>query len=433
MDPIIRKMFDALRDERKAADAAWTAFDGARSEVKSSDVDVTDPAVFQRLDDLHKEYAAHADSVKGLEDKLEAAHAWAGKQAEPAAEPEARKGRETAGSRFIASDGYKGLVGSGVLNVDRAAIAMLPTEVISKSEFKTLITGEDDNQAGAFVVADRMSGLSVPLLRETPRVAGLITVGTTNSDSVEWIEQTQRTNAATETDEGDLASESAVEYYVRNTPVQEVTHFIPVTRRALADAGIMRTLIDSELRDGIAERIDDVLLNGDGQSPNFGGILGTTGIGDLPFNESIADSIHNGITSIRLAFLEPDAILMHPEDFEQVRLSKTTGNGDYLFGAPALAGATTLWGLPVIQTTRIDAGTALVGAFRRGAAMWMREGVSVAASDSHDDYFLRRKVALLASMRAAFTVMRPGAFAAVATAASAPGGGGGGGGGGGES
>lgn len=410
-------MFDALRDERKAADAAWTAFDEARSAVKSDGQDPTDASVFERLDALHKEYAVHADSVKSLETKLEAAHSWAGEaKATPfAEEPSAKQqGRKGAGDRFIESAAYKGLVGSGVLSVDRAPISVLPTEVLSKSEFKTLVTGLDDEQAGSFITAQRLPGLSIDLLRETPRIAGLITVGTTNSDAIEWVEQTARTNSAAETAEGDAAPESAVEYTVRTTPVEEVTHFIPVTRRALADAGIVRTLLDSELREGINERIDDVLLNGSGASPNLTGILNTSGVGFQDINgDSLMDAIHKAMTTIRLSYLEPDAILMHPADFETIRLSKTGVSGDYLFGSPAIAGGTTLWGLPVVTTTRIQEGTTLVGGFRRGAAMWVREGLSVAASDSHDDYFLKRKVALLASMRAAFTVMRPGAFCVV--------------------
>ena len=411
-------MFDALRDERKAADVAWTAFDEARSAVKSDGQDPTDAATFERLDALHKEYASHADSVKSLEAKLEAAHAWAGEaKASPFATEQApaiSNDRQTAGDRFIGSAAYKGLVDSGVLNVDRAPISVLPTEVLSKSEFKTLVTGLDSEQGGAFITGLRLPGLSVDLLRETPRVAGLITVGTTGTDAVEWVEQTARTNSATETAEGDSAPESAVEYIVRTTPVEEITHFIPVTRRALADAGIVRTLLDSELREGINERVDDVLLNGSGASPNLPGILNTGGIGFQDIGgDSLLDAIHKAMTTVRLAYLEPDAILMHPADFETIRLSKTGVSGDYLFGSPAIAGGSTLWGLPVVTTTRISEGTTLVGGFRRGAAMWVREGLSVAASDSHDDYFLKRKVALLASMRAAFTVMRPGAFCIV--------------------
>ena len=56
--------------------------------------------------------------------------------------------------------------------------------------------------------------------------------------------------------------------------------------------------------------------------------------------------------------------------------------------------------------------TALVGDFRQ-AVLWEREGVSLAVSDQHADYFVRNLLAILAEMRAAFGVLDPEAFCTV--------------------
>jgi hypothetical protein len=48
------------------------------------------------------------------------------------------------------------------------------------------------------------------------------------------------------------------------------------------------------------------------------------------------------------------------------------------------------------------AGTALVGDFRSGSTLWVREGVQVVASDDHSTFFVDRKVAIAAETRVAF-------------------------------
>jgi hypothetical protein len=57
-------------------------------------------------------------------------------------------------------------------------------------------------------------------------------------------------------------------------------------------------------------------------------------------------------------------------------------------------------------------GTGLLG-YWPDATLWVRSGVSLSVSDSHSDYFTKRQVAILAEMRGAFSVQRPGAFCKV--------------------
>jgi len=50
------------------------------------------------------------------------------------------------------------------------------------------------------------------------------------------------------------------------------------------------------------------------------------------------------------------------------------------------------------------------------AVIWDREETTVTMTDSHEDYFVRNMVAVLAEERLAFAVTRPTAFVKVATA-----------------
>jgi HK97 family phage major capsid protein len=103
---------------------------------------------------------------------------------------------------------------------------------------------------------------------------------------------------------------------------------------------------------------------------------------------------------------------MHPTDYETVRLGKDA-NGNYIFGPPNSAAAITMWGLPIVRSTLIGQGTALVGAYRQAATLWVREGIAISATDSHSDWFIRNVTAIKADMRVAFAVTRPTAFCTV--------------------
>jgi HK97 family phage major capsid protein len=85
----------------------------------------------------------------------------------------------------------------------------------------------------------------------------------------------------------------------------------------------------------------------------------------------------------------------------------------YLLGPASQATSRTIWGFPAVVSSVFPNDTALVGAYKTGAIAWVRDGVSVRASDSHEDFFTRRMVALLAEMRAAFAAWQPRAFCEV--------------------
>ena len=73
------------------------------------------------------------------------------------------------------------------------------------------------------------------------------------------------------------------------------------------------------------------------------------------------------------------------------------GNGAQVSSTPFAAAA--LWGMPVITSTVVGAGTALLGSFNQGAHIWRRSGVSVEASNSHGSLFVQNLVALRAEER----------------------------------
>jgi HK97 family phage major capsid protein len=415
----------------KEAEAAtkWVEFDTLRKSAVDEGVDFTkDADAFKKLDEASKGYDTLRDEVATMKENWGRLVAMAA-EGEPGSPFKADQGpvdldtlkRSKAwGEMVVESDIYKNLIKSGRLDNSASPIGSLDgVKVASRQQVKSLLTGASDTSAGAFVFPDIQSEW-VGLPRRPLTLAGLVTVGTTNSDTVEWVEQDTRTNNAAETAEatatGDgsgAAPESATTFVVRNTVTEDITHFIPATRRAIADAEQLQTIINSEVGDGVRERLDTQMASGDGSSPNLRGIYNTSGILTRALGtDSRSDAVHKSITQIRLGFFEPTAVGIHPTDYQSIRLEKDA-NGNYIYGPPSQAGPPTIWGLTPVVSPVFTQGTPIVGNYAMGATLWLREDLMVALSDQHSDYFVRRMVAVLGVLRAAFGVKRPKCFGTV--------------------
>src|SRR5690606_20295089 len=99
-------------------------------------------------------------------------------------------------------------------------------------------------------------------------------------------------------------------------------------------------------------------------------------------------------------------------DWQIVRLLRTA-DGLYIWGNPSEAGPERIWGLQVTQGDILAQGTAIVGDFANFSELAVRQGLEVKVSDSHDDYFVKGKLAIRADMRAALLWYRPAAFCSI--------------------
>jgi HK97 family phage major capsid protein len=259
----------------------------------------------------------------------------------------------------------------------------------------------------------------VPILRRQLRLPNLVTVAATNEESVVYSQQTTRTSAAAETAFGNAYGEGAAAYAKVTTNVQSIGQFVACYREQANDATQFQTVIGGSLSEDVMLRLETQMLVGDGTGSNLKGIHATAGIASVRRNgtasERRIEAVHRAITTVRLAFREPTAILMHPTDAEVMLFEKTgssaDGNFTFLGAAGNAAGdaPATVWGVPLIVSTAATQGTAVV-AFWGDATLWIREGAHIRLSDAHSDFFTRRQVAVIGEIRAAFSVERPGTF-----------------------
>ncbi|MGW1998589.1 phage major capsid protein [Embleya sp. NPDC001921] len=298
--------------------------------------------------------------------------------------------------------------------------------------YKSLVTGLSDTSGGAFVQND-YRGLQVmtEAFQRPLRLRDVVTNGTTTSDTVEYVRMTSITNNAAPVAEatssaaptapggagalvnaagGGYKPESALAAAKVTTPVRTIAHWIPVTKRALSDAAQIRTLIDAFLRYGLEEELEDQMISGDGTGENFDGLGNVSGVQAQAWDTNALTTTRKAKTKVRLVGRSiANAYLFNPADLEAIDLLQDN-EARYYFGGPAGTGsAGTLWGVPVIETEAVPAGTGYVGDFRK-AILWDREQASISVTDSHADFFVRNLVAILAEMRAAFGIIQPNAF-----------------------
>ena len=161
----------------------------------------------------------------------------------------------------------------------------------------------------------------------------------------------------------------------------------------------------------MALSIENEVIAGSGTAPHLRGITNTAGIGSVAYAVSGLDTIASALASLEGANTTATGIAVNPSDFWAMRVLREGGaTGAYLVGDPTLGGPTTLWGVPLVRSTGVTAGTAIVGNWTQ-ATLVVREGSTIAWADAHSDLFVRNQAILRVESRVAFFVGRPAAFA----------------------
>lgn len=281
----------------------------------------------------------------------------------------------------------------------------------------------------------RLPGVFSPDLREL-RIRDLFANGRTDTNMIEFVKETSRTNNAAEVAEATslttgLKPESGFTLATDSAPVRTIATLIYITRQALEDASQMATYIDQLLRRFVEEREDRQLLLGDGVSPNLRGLNATGGILNLNgayFTTTMPnklDRLRRAKTRVRIAGRgRVSAYILNPENLEEFELMKTNataGNNEYAalgggpFGGPA---GRTIWGTPFVESedTPVNIAWAVDG---RAAAVFDRMDAKIYITDSNRDLFERNIITILCESRLAFPVFRPETIAKVDLAAEA--------------
>src|SRR5436190_8546798 len=334
------------------------------------------------------------------------------------------------GGAFISSPEYQNVKPGGrQKRTITLETNILPTDLAKRATY----SGSGDSLTGY----DRVP-VVVELGQQQPMVADLFMQAQTSSPTVRFMREVTYTNAADWTTEGDEKPEASFDLEEVDGSVRKAAIWSKVTDETLEDFSDIRPYIDQRLAFMLRTKIDSDLLNGSGTAPAIAGLLGTSGIqtAEMASNTAVklAEAIMNAITLVRtVGFFEPDAVVMHPNDYQKLRLA-TDGNTQY-YGGGFFQGQYgngyndpgSIWGLRIVQTTaiaEIDLATPaagnkgpIVGAFKLGGAVYYRNGVSIEATNTDQDDFIMNLTTIRAEQRLALAVYRRKAFCGIINAA----------------
>ena len=318
------------------------------------------------------------------------------------------------GQSFIESQAYKSWhnrlsnqsAGIEIPVIGAPGLMSLPgTREAMKATFTT--------SGSTFTQYDRQPGL-VLLGQQRLTVADLLAQGQTTMNTIRYPQEDTFTNAATTVSEGGTKPEATWDTSEADAPVRKIAVVSKVSDEMFQDFPLIRDYINERMPFMVRQTEEAQLIGGDGIAPNILGILNVTTIQTQATGaDTNPDAIYKAIVKVRtVGFFEPDAVVIHPNNWTPIRLLKTT-TGEYVWGAPSEAGPERIWGLYVDVTTGITANTGLVGAFKLGGQVFYREGVRIEATNSNSDDFVKNLISIRCELREALAVYRPKAFCKV--------------------
>lgn len=291
-------------------------------------------------------------------------------------------------------------------------------EFVKSEQFKQLMAGQ--TQRARFEVKNTVtSGSTTVFPQQNPAIIRgnfapltireLFRSIPVTSNMVNSLRELSWTNDAAEVSQGAAKPESDLTFEQYNVPITTVAHWIKVSNQLLADAPAIVAYIDTRARDGLAQRIDAQLLNGNGTSPNLSGLTDsgnftayTATSGDL-----LVDAINRAKYALWATGNMPDTVVVNPADWGAMeRTRESFGGGQYLYGAPGTMAGYNPFGLRIVLSNNMLAGKFLVGAIDASAVLYTRQGATVEMGYVNAD-FTNNLVTIRVEERLGLGVERP--------------------------
>lgn len=250
-------------------------------------------------------------------------------------------------------------------------------------------------------------------------IEDLLTSIPTSSNAIDWVRENVFTNNAAEATEGAQLAQSSITFTPGTMPVQNVGHFIKITRQLAMDNAALAAYINRRMVYGVNLRVENQIVAGNGATPNLNGLTNSgnftahgysaaalTALGLSPTNRF--DLIGKMMGDCALADYPADVVILNTGDWWTMRLAKDS-QGRYILGDPGSAVAPSLFGRPVVASNAMTADSVWVGSLSQAATKHDREGITVDLSDSDENNFQLGLVSIRAMRRLALTVEKPAA------------------------
>jgi len=278
---------------------------------------------------------------------------------------------------------------------------------------------EPGNFGGSFVIApDRLPGYFAPPLRPI-HIREFINQSITESNIINYSQETEWSDGSGSTAQGSAAGQSDFTLTAQQVVLQKINSYFTIAKEMLEDTPVTENYIRTRGVGRLLMFEDVALLTGNGVAPNQYGInpvaaayAGLPIPGTTPTNINYYDVLMEAVTQAKVSYYRPNYIIVHPNDYNTILLSRDT-YGRYQFmqniEAPG-AGGFYIGGALLVENTAQVQGTFTVGDFEQGATMFTRDEVEITFSNQHVDNFIKGYVTVMVEERIANAIYRPSAF-----------------------
>jgi HK97 family phage major capsid protein len=321
-------------------------------------------AAIEKFEGQLKEKGTVDTEVKGevreLSDKFKELQSSMIDMAQKQTSAQGEVAHKSAAEEFVASQQYKDLVAG---NTQRARI-----------EVKNTVTS-----TGNTVFPDQRPGV-IPGSFQPLSVRQILRTIPVTSNMVNSLREASFTNSAAEVSQGAAKNESDATFEQYNVPITTVAHWLKISNQLLADAPAVVAYIETRLRDGLAQRVEAQLINGNGTSPNLSGFTdsGNFTAYTATSDDLLVDAINRIKYTMWAAGNMPDTVIVNPADWGAMERTREGSNsGTYLYGTPGMNAGMNPFGLNVVLSHYLAAGKVIVGRMSDAAVLYARSGAVV--------------------------------------------------------
>lgn len=238
-------------------------------------------------------------------------------------------------------------------------------------------------------------------------VADYFTSVTISGNAITYFLQGEYEGVPAVTAEGAKKPQNSTSFAGTTLPLSKIAAYIKETDEILYDAPFLASEVQNALIYQIGKVEDGTIV---------GAISGTSGIGvaeyDTAANEGLAEGILQAILGIKGgSAYDASVVLVNPADLYALLAAKDD-NGQYIgggyftgaYGNGSYAMPTTIWGVPVVASSDITSGEAIVAA-REAVKIWKKGGIDVRLFEQNEDDAIYNRVTLVGEERLAAAVV----------------------------
>ncbi|BBY38469.1 hypothetical protein MMAN_26030 [Mycobacterium mantenii] len=253
-----------------------------------------------------------------------------------------------------------------------------------------------------------------------PRLLDRLPAQAIEAPSLEYIIHNATTGSPGIVAEGQPKPELLFQTEPATATVAKLAAHTAISWEIYNDWGRFTQYCQQELVRQVVNTENNELLNGPGGAGNIAGILSTSGIlthdasTDNGTNVTALDSVEMSIAQLRTgpALAEADLLVLHPNSWSALRRIKDAYGHFMVQPDPTAGQASELWGIPVLQTTQIAAGTGVLLDTRKFGFVVVREALTT-RTGTNDNDFISNLIRFICEERLQLAIERPSAVLAI--------------------